>query len=69
MCLAKNTLPKAPLPNVDIMSKLEKFTLLFFVISLSSLVSSYFFAAFPFLTESFVSCDSLLFFSSYEGFL
>lgn len=29
MCFAKNTLPKAPLPNVDKMSKLEKLTLLF----------------------------------------
>lgn len=70
MCLARKTLPNAPLPKVEIISKLEKVTLLLFVISFNSLVSSYFFDAFPFLILSFFdSWGSYVLLSYYEGFL
>jgi hypothetical protein len=70
MCLARKTLPNAPLPKVEIMSKLEKVTLLLFVISFNSLVSSYFFDAFPFLILSFFdSWGSYVLLSYSEGFL
>jgi hypothetical protein len=42
ICFARNTFPKAPLPNVEITSKLENVTLLLFVISFKSSASCYF---------------------------